>query len=288
MDTYRPLRTAAATVFAVVVLAAIAGGVVAYFGLYNVAATHEHANVLYHLLHTVMRRSVGARADDIPVPNLDNPHRLDNGLVLFRKHCVQCHGAPGVSPNAFAFGLRPAPPDLVSPAKEWQPSHLYWVIKYGVKMTAMPAWEYQVSEQDLWDLTAFLKRLPSLSPEDYRQWNTRLPPAGETPVATVIPASSLGNVMAGRRAIDEYLCATCHQIPGVVGGDSTVGPPLGGIGTRKYIGGMLPNSPENMLRWLRDPQQIKPGSAMPNLHIREKDARDIAAYLYTLNQTSPQ
>ncbi|TFW32927.1 c-type cytochrome [Massilia horti] len=288
MDTYKPLRTAVATVFAVIVLAAIAGAGIDYFGLYNVAATHEHANVLYHFLHGVMRRSVSARADDIQVPDLDNPRQLDNGFVLFREHCLQCHGAPGVAPHAFAFGLRPMPPDLVSPAKDWPSSHLYWVIKYGIKMTAMPAWEHRLSEQDMWALTAFLKRLPTMSPADYRQWNMRLPPAGDASAATAPPPGKLGNARAGRHAVDEYLCATCHQIPGVAGADSTVGPPLAGIGRRKYIGGVLPNTPENMVRWLHDPQQVKPGSAMPNLRIREQDAADIAAFLYTLDQTSPQ
>jgi cytochrome c1 len=74
----------------------------------------------------------------------------------------------------------------------------------------------------------------------------------------------------------------------VAGADKTVGPPLAGMATRAYIAGVLDNTPDNMLRWLRDPQQIKPRSAMPNLHIREKDVRDIAAYLYTLDQPAPK
>jgi cytochrome c1 len=70
----------------------------------------------------------------------------------------------------------------------------------------------------------------------------------------------------------------------VAGADATVGPTLAGIGARAYIGGSLPNTRENMMRWLRDPQQVKPGTAMPNLHIREGDVADIAAFLETLDK----
>lgn len=93
-----------------------------------------------------------------------------------------------------------------------------------------------------------------------------------------------GILVAGRRALDEYLCATCHRIPGVVGARNTVGPPLGGIAARAYIAGSLKNSHDNMLRWLRDPQKVKPDTGMPNLHLREQDVRDIAAFLSTLRQ----
>lgn len=86
----------------------------------------------------------------------------------------------------------------------------------------------------------------------------------------------------GRTLIRTYGCQTCHTIPGVPGADGMVGPPLDRIASRSYLAGRLPNNPENLLRWIRDPQGISPGTAMPNLHVTEKDGRDIAAYLYTL------
>ena len=92
-----------------------------------------------------------------------------------------------------------------------------------------------------------------------------------------------GDAKAGRRAVEQYLCATCHTIPGIVGANRHVGPPLSGVGRRQYIGGILVNSPENMVRWLRNPQQIDPASAMPALGLTEKDAVDIAAFLATLD-----
>ena len=80
----------------------------------------------------------------------------------------------------------------------------------------------------------------------------------------------------------KYGCQSCHSIPGVVGANGLVGPPLAGIASRSYIGGVLPNAPDNMLRWIRDPKAVDPLTAMPNTGVTESDARHIAAYLYTL------
>jgi cytochrome c len=83
-------------------------------------------------------------------------------------------------------------------------------------------------------------------------------------------------------AIRRYGCGTCHQIPGISGARGNVGPPLSGIGLRQYLAGRLENTPDNMIRWIRTPQRIEPGNVMPDLGVNDRDARDIAAYLYTL------
>lgn len=77
-------------------------------------------------------------------------------------------------------------------------------------------------------------------------------------------------------------CGGCHDIPGVPGATGVVGPSLHGIGRRVFLAGMLRNEPGAMVRWLRDPQGVVPGNAMPNMGIGEEDARIIAAYLATL------
>jgi cytochrome c1 len=74
-------------------------------------------------------------------------------------------------------------------------------------------------------------------------------------------------------------CGTCHAIPGIAGARGNVGPPLDHIGTRVFIAGMLRNTPDNMVRWLKNPQAIIPGNAMPNMNLTEAQARDITAYL---------
>jgi cytochrome c len=91
-----------------------------------------------------------------------------------------------------------------------------------------------------------------------------------------------GDPDKGEAAIYGYGCASCHTIPGIRGANALVGPPLTQIGGRMYIGGVLQNTPTNMIRWLQDPPGIDAKTAMPNLRISESDARNIASYLYTL------
>jgi putative membrane protein len=86
----------------------------------------------------------------------------------------------------------------------------------------------------------------------------------------------------GRAAIRRYGCGSCHDIPGVTGAGGMVGPPLGQISQRVYIAGVLTNEPDNMIRWIENPPGIDPKTAMPNMGVTPRDARDIAAYLYTL------
>lgn len=91
-----------------------------------------------------------------------------------------------------------------------------------------------------------------------------------------------GDPGRGREVIRKYGCEACHTIPGINGATGLIGPPLDRIGSRVYLAGRLPNTPENLMRWIRDPQGIAPGTAMPQMGVTEQDGRDIAAYLYTL------
>jgi len=91
-----------------------------------------------------------------------------------------------------------------------------------------------------------------------------------------------GNPHRGQVAIRQHGCSSCHTIPGVPGADGLVGPPLAGIASRVYIAGELPNTPANLIRWIRMPKAVDPHTAMPNMGITESEARDIAGYLYTL------
>jgi len=98
---------------------------------------------------------------------------------------------------------------------------------------------------------------------------SRLPP----------PQISQGDPARGARLIASYGCGSCHTIAGVEGADGRVGPPLTGIGGRMYIAGRLPVSAENLQRWIRGPQAVDPGNAMPDLGVTADDARHIAAFL---------
>lgn len=89
-----------------------------------------------------------------------------------------------------------------------------------------------------------------------------------------------GDPDRGRTAILGYGCVSCHVIPGLPEARARVGPDLDDLATRRLIAGQHPNQPEVLVRWLQEPQTMRPGSGMPDLGVTEQDARDIAAYLY--------
>lgn len=92
----------------------------------------------------------------------------------------------------------------------------------------------------------------------------------------------VGNANHGKQLISKYDCGSCHTIPGVRGARGVVGPPLYFFARRTYIAGEAPNTPDNLVKWISDPQSIEPNTAMPNLGLTHDEARDVAAYLYTL------
>lgn len=96
------------------------------------------------------------------------------------------------------------------------------------------------------------------------------------------PGAASGDVRDGAEAIEAYGCASCHTIPGIADADALVGPPLTSWGHRSFIAGTLPNNQDNLVTWIRDPDAVRPGTAMPDLGVTEADARDIAAYLLSL------
>ena len=99
---------------------------------------------------------------------------------------------------------------------------------------------------------------------------------------TAVHAPSSGDAGRGSRLIAQYGCGACHIVPGIVGAEGLVGPPLNKMARRVYITGMLRNSPDNLAAWIENPQAVVPGNAMPAMGITHEQARDIVAYLYTL------
>lgn len=89
-----------------------------------------------------------------------------------------------------------------------------------------------------------------------------------------------GDPIVGRALLDTYACVTCHAIPGVRSPEASVGAPLNDWAERDYIAGNLPNTPENLIAWIVNPQAIEPGTVMPTLGVTPEEARDIAAYMY--------
>jgi cytochrome c len=91
-----------------------------------------------------------------------------------------------------------------------------------------------------------------------------------------------GDADTGQRLITQYQCSSCHMIPKVPGPNGEAGPSLEKVGSLSYIAGGIPNQPDRMVAWLRDPPALKPGTRMPSMGLTEQEARHMAAYLYTL------
>ena len=148
-------------------LALLAGAFIfVYSGAYNIAADEPHWGVTQKILDSVRSRSIQVRARDIQPPNLDDPKLVRIGAGQYVEMCVICHLAPGASNSAIRQGLYPVPPELYRYRRD--PRTDFWTIKHGIKMTGMPAWGASHDDATIWALVAFLQRLPTLTPDDYR------------------------------------------------------------------------------------------------------------------------
>jgi cytochrome c2 len=102
--------------------------------------------------------------------------------------------------------------------------------------------------------------------------------SGQAKMASLVTG---GSVARGSAAISKYGCGACHTISGISNAHGLVGPPLTGIAARMYVAGVLQNTPENVVRWIQEPKDVNPKTAMPALGVTKQDATDIAAYLYS-------
>jgi mono/diheme cytochrome c family protein len=279
-------QTIAATLLASAMLVALAGFLLWRNGWYNIGAIDQHWQITYKVLEYGLRYSVRHHAREVVTPKFTDA-MANRGAQVYARHCVQCHGAPGVAPKMAMLALQPSPGPLVHMARRWQPNELYWLVANGVKMTAMPAWRFRLNDEDLWSVVAFIGELPKLSSAD---GVALLDQAGRAPDAVEFtqdplpgpppgPPQPHADLERGRIAVTQYACQSCHVIPGVPGSTVDVGPSLKHLSRQRYIAGYLPNTEDNMARWLREPDKVKPGTAMPNLQVSKRDARDMARWL---------
>lgn len=117
---------------------------------------------------------------------------------------------------------------------------------------------------------------------DAADWFRRSPASGHPDWDAAAFMLHDANADRGAALMLDYGCTACHTIPGIVGANGSVGPNLAGLRDRAYVGGVLPNEPGGLTRWLMNPTVHSPETAMPDLGVTEPDARDMAAYLYTL------
>jgi mono/diheme cytochrome c family protein len=151
----------------------IAVGAAGYFfgGFYSVAATAEEPALVKWMLVQVRQASIARHAKGTTEPAANDEAVRSGARAYSTRGCVNCHGAPDVEWAKWSEGLQPDPPDLKKVAGERSPSELFWVVKNGIKMTGMPGFGATgVSDDEIWTIVAFLKKLPTVSPADYKAW----------------------------------------------------------------------------------------------------------------------
>ena len=144
-------------------------GVVAfiYLGAYDIGSDASHWGLTYQIFETARVRSIKAHAAGITPPfGLEDEAKILMGADHFADHCAVCHGAPGVAKGDIAKGLYPQPPDLAVTSKHYTDAELFWIVKYGIKMTGMPSWGDH-SNDELWATVAFVRKLPGMTEQDY-------------------------------------------------------------------------------------------------------------------------
>jgi len=160
---------------AVLVVIAIGLGIYAWSGLYNIGADDHHWNVTYNALQTVRDRSIHVRSEGIKVPNLDDPQLILKGAGQYAAMCTGCHLRPGVENSELREGMYPQPPNLSKVHVD--PQDAFWVIKHGIKMSAMPAWGLAGHDDPtIWSMVAFIEKLPGITPAQYKAIVAKAPP----------------------------------------------------------------------------------------------------------------
>lgn len=170
-------RIVGLAVLATLLVLVVGGLIFMYAGLYNVAATEGHTALGEWILNTGQNRSVAVRASDVPEPPPVDSSMVEHGFEHFRTMCVVCHGAPGVERGEFGRGMTPTPPALSEAAGQFSSRELFWIAKHGIKLAGMPAFGPTHSDEEIWGIVAFLKRLEGMSEEEYARWEVRYAPA---------------------------------------------------------------------------------------------------------------
>lgn len=158
---------AAAGALALIAVAFAVGLLVAYGGLYNVAATEQHTAFGRWALDTTFHSSVRRQAASLEPPAELTPAQIRAGASAYKSMCEHCHAGPGARRADWASGMRPRPPHLAEAAAEWELPEVFWIAKHGVRMTGMPAFGPTHTDAELWGVAGFVKSLPGMDAATY-------------------------------------------------------------------------------------------------------------------------
>jgi mono/diheme cytochrome c family protein len=164
MRVLQPTLVVAATL-----LCAAAGAVLFIeSGFYNIGADEHHTNLTLAIIEQLRERSIAVRDRSIAAPPAASAESIKAGAVRYAALCVGCHLAPGVTKSDIRPGLYPHPPSLAQ-GEVQNAQRAFWIVKHGIKMTAMPAWGKTLDDAAIWEVVAFVQAMPNLTPEAYQQ-----------------------------------------------------------------------------------------------------------------------
>jgi cytochrome c553 len=155
-------------VAATLVVLAIGAVVIVGSGVYNIGADDHHTKIVLSVITQLRNRSIAVRAHEIDIPDLNDPKRIAAGVQHYAALCIGCHLAPGVTKSDIRIGLYPHPPNLAEENID-DAQKAFWTIKHGIKMSAMPAWGKSLNDAAIWDIVSFVRQMPMMTPETYRQ-----------------------------------------------------------------------------------------------------------------------
>ena len=167
LDLKRHLPSVAFVLLFAMLLGGFAGAFI-YAGAYNVGADAPHWRFVHNTLDTLRERSIARQARGIDAPaDLNDPARIASGASLYAEMCTGCHLGPGLEPSELSQGLYPPAPELAEAGLEQTAPQQFWAIKHGVKLSAMPAWGRTHNDKLIWDMVAFIRQLPNMTPAQY-------------------------------------------------------------------------------------------------------------------------
>jgi cytochrome c553 len=188
---------------ALLLFATVAGGIFVWSGVYNVAASSDHWAITTWILERVRVQSVDTwSAFAAEPPPLDDADMIKLGAAHFEGGCTPCHSRPDDPANAIAASMLPPPPPLAPAVADKETKEIFWIVKHGLKFTAMPAWSSQERDDEVWALTAFLEQLPGISQQEYRELSGAARVGGEW--------RSSGQLAESSEPVALTQCVRCH------------------------------------------------------------------------------
>jgi mono/diheme cytochrome c family protein len=175
----RTFATVAVTLIATMAVSAAGAAIFVSSGAYNIGADDHHTKPVFALIEELRERSITVRSRGLAMPELEDDARVRLGAGYYAAHCTVCHLAPGMDKDKADVrrGMYPHPPNLSQEGVD-DPREAFWIVKHGIKMSAMPSWSKTLDDEDIWDLVAFLRKVPGMAPEKYAQLSSSGPPAG--------------------------------------------------------------------------------------------------------------